>query len=226
MAQTLGADAEGFPDGFGAGGFPGVVGKAEAGGARFGVDGAERFGAGAPFVAAKADADDGRELCAEFDGLADNTFGLGHGEVADCVKDPENGEAQFAFGAVAGALESRKDGFEARGIVIAPHVDDADGDVDLGMDYTLFCEVLAHAPSDEFVVVGVDELTGNGFEGFDEAGEVSELVDGFRGGEGDRRGVVAPAEFDEGSGCDGAFKMEMEFGFGKSADERCDVVHL
>ena len=105
--------------------------------------------------------------------------------MADGVEDPVNGEAQLAFGAVAGALESREDGFEARGVVVAPHVDDADGDVDLGVDYTLFGEVLAHAPGDELVVVGVDELTGDGFEGFDEAGEVGELIDGFRGGEGD-----------------------------------------
>ena len=226
MAQTLGTDAEGFPDGFGAGGFAGVVGKAQTGCARISVDGAERFGAGSSLVAAKADADDGGELGAEFDGLADDTFRFGHSEVADCVKDPENGEAQLAFGAVAGAFESREDGFEACGIVIAPHVDDADGDVDLGVDYTLFSEVLAHAPRDEFVVVGMDELTGHGFEGFDEACEISELVDGFRIGEGDRRGVVALAEFDEGRGRDGALKVEVEFGFGKSANERCNVVHL
>ena len=31
MAQTLGTDAEGFPDGFGAGGFASVVGKAQTG---------------------------------------------------------------------------------------------------------------------------------------------------------------------------------------------------
>ena len=154
MAQTLGTDAEGFPDGFGAGGFAGVVGKAQTGCARISVDGAERFGAGSSLVAAKADADDGGELGAEFDGLADDTFRFGHSEVADCVKDPENGEAQLAFGAVAGAFESGEDGFEACGIVIAPHVDDADGDVDLGVDYTLFSEVLAHGNKNPGVAKG------------------------------------------------------------------------
>src|SRR6476620_7007611 len=115
MAQTFGADAEGFPDGFGAGGFAGVVGKAETGGARFGVSFAERFGASASFVTTESDTDDGRELGAELDGLAHNTFPFRDGEVANGVEDPENGEAQLAFGAVAGAFESREDGFEARG---------------------------------------------------------------------------------------------------------------
>ena len=128
MAQTLGADAERIPDGFGASGFAGVIGEAEAGGARFGVDGTKGLGAGASLVTAEADADDGGKLGAEFDGLADDTFRFGNGEVANSVEDPVNGEAQFAFCAVSGAFESREDGFEARGIVIAPHLISLDPD--------------------------------------------------------------------------------------------------
>ena len=111
------------------------------------------------------------------------------------------------------------------GVVIAPHVDDADGDEDLGVDDALLGEMLHHAPCGEFVVVGVHELARDGLEGVDEAGEVSELVKRFRLGKGDRRGVVALAQLDERGGRDGAFEMEMKFGLGEAADERLDIVH-
>ena len=99
--------------------------------------------------------------------------------MADGVEDPVEREAKFAFAAQAGALEAGKDGLEAGGIVVAPHVDDADGDEDLGMNHALRGEALHHAPGGEFVVLGVDELAGDGLEGFDEAGEIGELVEGF-----------------------------------------------
>ena len=47
-------------------------------------------------------------------------------------------------------------GSKARGVEVAPHVDDADGDVDLGVDHALRGELLHHAPGGQFVVFGVD----------------------------------------------------------------------
>ncbi len=220
VADALGADGEGFPDGLGAGGFAGVVGEAQAGGAGFGVEGAKGLGAAAALVAAKADADDGGVLGAHFGGFAEDALGFGHGEVAYGVEDPVEREAKLALAAFAGALQTGEDGLEARGVVVAPHVDDADGDVDLGMDDALRGEMLHHAPGDEFVIFGIDEAAGDGLEGLDEAGEVGELVDGFGFGKGERLGVVARAQLDERGGQDGAFEMEMKLGLGEAADER------
>ena len=84
-----------------------------------------------------------------------DALGFRNGEVADGVEDPVDREAEFAFGAHRAPFQSREDGFEARGIVIAPHVDDADGDVDFGVDDALLGEMLHHAPGGEFVVFGV-----------------------------------------------------------------------
>jgi len=73
-------------------------------------------------------------------------LGLFDGEVADGVEDPVEGQAEFPLAAFAGALEAGKDGFKCAGIEVAPHVDDADGDVDLGMDNALGRKLLDHAP--------------------------------------------------------------------------------
>ena len=100
--------------------------------------------------------------------------------MADGVEDPVERRGRVrAARAFAGAFEAGEDGLEARGIVVAPHVDDADGDVDLGVDDALRGEMLHHAPGGELVVFGADEQAGDGFEGFDEAGEISELIEGF-----------------------------------------------
>ena len=177
VADALGADGERFADGLGAGGFAGVVGEAQAGGAGLGVEGAEGLGAGAALVTAEADADDGGVLGAHFGGLAEDALGLFDGEVADGVEDPVEREAQLARGALAGAFQGGEDGLEAAGIEVAPHIDDADGDVDLGVDDALGGELLHHAPGGELVVFGVGEAAGDGLEGLNEAGEVSETVE-------------------------------------------------
>ena len=74
--------------------------------------------------------------------------------MADGVEDPIEREAQLARGALAGALQAGEDGLEAGGIEVAPQVDDADGDKDLGVDDALRGEVLHHAPGGQLVVLG------------------------------------------------------------------------
>ena len=103
--------------------------------------------------------------------------------------------------------------------MVAPEVDDADRDVDLGMDDALLGEVLHHAPGGQLVVVGGDEQPGDGLEGVKEAGEIGEAVEGFGFREGERGGVVAGAELDQGGGKDGAFEMKVQLGLGEAADE-------
>ncbi len=147
------------------------------------VEGAEGLGAGAALVAAEADADDGGVVRAHFGGLAEDAIGLLDGEVADGVEDPVEREAQLAGGALAGAFQGGEDGLEAARIEVAPHIDDADGDKDLGVDDALRGEVLHHAPGGQFVVFGVAKAARDGLEGFDELGEIGEPVErlGFGG---------------------------------------------
>ena len=225
VADALGADGEGLPDGFGAGGFTGVVGEAQTGFAGAGVEGAEGLGAGASLVAAEADADDGGVSLAQFCGLTKDALGLFEGEMAYGVEDPIERDAEFVSGAQAGAFEGFKDGFEAAGIEVAPHVNDADGDEDLGVNDALVVELLQHAPGDEFVVAGLLEAAGDGFEAFDEAAEVVEAIEGFGLMECEGEFIVAGAELDEGGGQDGAFKVEVQLGFGEAADEGLDGGH-
>ena len=225
VADTLGSDGERLPDGLGAGGFAGVVGEAQAGGLGSRVEMAERLGAGATFVSAKTDADDGGVVLAQLGGFAEDAIGFLDGEVADRVKDPIEGEPKFARGAFAGALEAGKDGLEASRIEVAPHIDDADGDEDLGVDNALRGELLHHVPGDDFVVFGIAKAAGDGFEGLNEFGEIRETVEhlGFVWREG--YGVVTGAELDQSGGRNGAFEMQMQLGLGQAANEILDFRH-
>ena len=88
-------------------------------------------------------------MFAHLGGFAEDAIGFFDGEVADGVEDPVEREAKLARGALAGALEGGEDGLEAARIEVAPHIDDADGDVDLGVDHALRGELLHHAPGGE-----------------------------------------------------------------------------
>lgn len=216
VAEALGADVQGAPDAFGADGFAGMGSEAQTGGAGFGVEIAEGLSGGAALVSADADADDGRELGAHLGGFAEDAGGFVGAEVADGVEDPEEGEAELGFGAGAGALHAVKQRLE---VAAAPVIDDADGDVDLGMNDALAGEALGHAPGDQLVILRGLEVLGDGFEGEQEAGEVGVVVKGAGLIEGERGSVVASAEFDEGFRRDGSLEMKVQLGFGKTADE-------
>ena len=84
-------------------------------------------------------------------------------------------------------------GSKARGIEVAPHIDDADRNVDLGMDDALLGEMLHHAPCGELVVFGVAEAAGDGLEGLDEFGEIGKTVEGLGFSQREGPGVVACA---------------------------------
>ena len=193
MADALGADGECFPDGFRAGGFAGVISEAQASGFGAGEKVAEGFGAGAALISAEANGDDGGVVRAHFDGFAEDAVGLFDGEMADGIEDPVERQAEFGCGAFAGMFECGEDWLEAARIEVAPHIDDADGDVDLSVDNALLGELLHHAPGGEFVIFGVAEAAGDGLEGFDEFGEVGEPVERFGLSQGQAAGVVAGA---------------------------------
>src|SRR5271155_4973205 len=116
MADALGADGEGFPDGGGAGGFAGVVGEAKAGGFGAGVEVAEWLGACSALVSAEADGDDGGVVSAHLDGFAEDAVSFLDGEMADGIEDPIEREAQFEGGTFAGAFQGGEDRLKAAGI--------------------------------------------------------------------------------------------------------------
>ena len=123
-----------------------MVGESQARFARLGIGGVEGRGAGTALVTAQANSDDGRVSKTKFSGFAEDALGLLDGEVAHGVEDPVNREAQFACSALAGSLQGGEDGLDGGGVVVAPTVDDADRDVNLGVDHSLGGQMLHHAP--------------------------------------------------------------------------------
>ena len=224
VADAFGADVDGGPDAGGAfdgaAGLAGVGGEAEAGGAGFGVEVFEEGCGAARLVAADADADDGGVLGAELGGLAEDAGGLFGAEVADGVDEPVDGGAELALAAQAAALDG---GDEWLDLGVLPVVDDAEGDVDLGVDDALGGEGADHVVGDELVVVGGAEALGDGLEGVEEAEEVCVGVEAAGVGEGEGVGVVALGERDEGLGLDGALEMEVELDLGELAQPGWEV---
>ena len=224
VADAFGADIESGPDGGGAvdgaAGLAGVGGEAEAGVAGFGVEVFEEGGGAASLVAADADADDGGVLVAELGGFAEDAGGLVGAEVADGVDEPEEGGAELAFGAEAGVFDGFDEGVD---LDLVPVVEDAEGDVDLGVDDALGGEGADHLVGDEGVVLGGAEAGGHGLVGVEEAEEVLIGIEGARIGEGEGCGVVALGEGDEGFGRGGAFEVEVELGLGEAAEPGADV---
>src|ERR1700678_1164617 len=163
---------------------------------------------------------------AHLDGLAKNALGFLHREMADGVKDPVEREAQFAQAALPGSFQASKDRLEAARIEVAPHVDNADRDVDLGVNDALLGQMLDHAPGGQFVIFRRNEAARDGLEALDEAGEVVEAIEGFGFGEGDGTGIMAGAELDQSRWQNGALEVQMQFGLRQPTDEAFDLRHL
>ena len=159
--------------------------------------GVKGFGAGLALVAAQADADDGGVARAHLGGLAEDAIGLFDSEVADGVEDPVQREVELAGGALAGAFQGREDGLEGARIEVAPHIDDADGDEDLGMDHALGVQVLHHAPRGQFVIFGVFQAPRDGLEALNELREVGKTVEGLGFSKGQVRRVMTRTELNQ-----------------------------
>ena len=220
VTDAFGTDVEGCPDALRAGVFAGVAGETEAGGFGFGVEVAEVVGGAEQLVAADADAYDAGVLVAELGGFAKDAGAGFEAKVADGVDDPEQRDVEVGLGAGAALLNGGHDGVDVEAVL---PVEDADGDVGFGVADALGGEVAEHVVGDELVVGGGVEALGDGFETEQEAGEVVVGVDGARFGESERGGVVAAGELDEGLGCDGAFEVQVELGFGKAAEPELGV---
>ena len=74
--------------------------------------------------------------------------------MAHGVENPVEREAKFALAAFPRPLQALEDRLESCRIVVAPHVDDADRNVDLGVNHALLGEALDHAPGGQLVVFG------------------------------------------------------------------------
>ena len=151
--------------------------------------------------------------------MQEDPLGFLDGKVAHGVEDPVERETQFALAALAGTLQRGKDGLEGFGIEVTPHINDAYRNEDFGVNHALLGELLHHAPGGQFVIFRADEQPGNGFEGFHEAGEISELIERFASGSVSGLGIVAGAQLYQRGGKDRSFEVEMQFGFGKAADK-------
>ena len=215
VADAFGADVDGRPDGLGTDRFPGVRGEVQAGGRRFGVELAEGIGGAARFVSTDADAGDGRVVAMELGGLAEGTRGFLHPEMADGIDEPENGGAEVGLRAGAAAFDGGEDLVH---IEAAEVIEDAEGDIDLGVADALEGEIANHVEGDELVVGGGVQTLGDALEAHEEAGEVGVMVELACGLGCERHGVVAMAELDEGLWRDGAFEMQMELGLGEIAE--------
>jgi hypothetical protein len=133
--------------------------------------------------------------------------------VADGIDDPEQGDAEVLFAADTAALHGERDGVDVESVL---PLEDADGDVGLGVANSLDAEVAEHVVGDGLVVGGLVKAFGDGLEAHEEAGEVLVAINGpgLFGGEG--HGVVGAGEFDEGLGGNGAFEMEMQLRLGQA----------
>ena len=108
------------------------------------------------------------------------------------------------------------------GIEIPPHVNDANRNKDLGVDYSLGGQVLHHAPGNEFVVFRGNQAARHGLEALNEAGEIVEAIEGFSLGWRDGLVVLAGAQFDKRGRRNGALEVQMQLSFGQAADEGFD----
>ena len=224
VADALCPDVDGGPDAGGtfddAAGFASVGGEAQTGGASLGVKVFEEGSGTSRFVSPDADADDGGILLAEFGGLAEDSGGLFGAEVAYGVDEPVEGGTSLLLAADSATLDGFDEGFDFR---VLPVIEDADGDVDLGVDDALGGEGADHVVGDELVVCGRTEAGCDGLEGGKEAEEVVVGVEAAGVIEGEWRGVVAAGELDQGLRLDGAFEVKMELDLGEIAQPGCEV---
>ena len=91
------------------------------------------------------------------------------------------------------------------------------------MDYALGGQVADHFCGDEGVVFRRSQPLGDCFEGHEEGLEIGVDVDRFGLVEGQRLRIMAFGEDDEGLRRDGAFKVEVELGFGEMTKPEGDI---
>src|SRR5580692_4357447 len=127
MANALRTDRERFPNGFGPGGLSRVVGEAKTCPSGLRIQLAKWFGASHPLVPAQTDSDDRGIRGPEFCGLTKHALRFIDSEMADGIEDPIKRQAQFPLSTHSGAFQPLEDRLEARGVMIAPQVNDADG---------------------------------------------------------------------------------------------------
>ncbi len=111
----------------------------------------------------------------QFRRLAKDAGRLLRAKVADRVEDPIEGDPELLLGAHARRFHPVKERFE---LDPPPVVDNADGDVGLGMHHALSRQTLQHAIGDQFIVFGGAQPLADRFERQQEASEIGVVVEG------------------------------------------------
>ena len=120
------------------------------------------------FSLVAADSDPCDIVCLEANRFVHNPPCFVDSEVADRVEDPIERHAEVALATLASTLGA----FEQRSEFLASPMHHAGRDIDLGMNNALRVQLLHHAISNQFVVVGGAQPLGDGLEGQHEAGEI------------------------------------------------------
>ena len=187
-------------------------GQAKTGILRFLKELAEGLRAGTPLVSANPDADDAGRLSPQFRCLAKDPGRLLRAKVADRVEDPVERDPELALGTHPGRFHPVKERLE---LDPPPVVDNAHGNIHLGVHHSLSRQTLQHAIGDQFVVCGGAQPFADRFERQQEAGEIGVAIK--RPGLGERQPliIVPLAQFDQGLRGNGPLQVKMEFRFGK-----------
>ena len=212
VADAFGTKIERSPHGFGRTILAGVSGEAHAVIGSPGVGITKKFGRRFQFVATDADADNFAIVIAN--GEFEDFLGSLRAELADSVENPDKRDAEVARAAGAAAIEPFEDG---RKILFAPEAN-ANRNVNLGVQNTLFFEALHQTVGDQFVIFWRAKMLGDVLEGEQEAREIVvevELIDLDL----INKVAMAPAKFEKCGGFDCPFEVQMEFRLRQLAEE-------
>ena len=126
-------------------------------------------------------------------------------EVAGCIENPQQRNAEVAGAAGATALQTLED----RGEILLAIKADANRNIDLGVQYGFFLEPLHQAIGNQFVVFGGAQLRAHRLECHQETLEVAVVVERLNLGK-SRVVAVQLTEFQERGRLDRALKVQMQ----------------
>ncbi len=144
-------------------------------------------------------------------GLLEHALGLLRTEMAHGIDDPKNRDAELALSAQPAALGGLHDQIHVQP---GKAVEDAEGEVHLGVAHPLRREVAHHVVGDGFVVGRSMQAFGDGFEAHQKAGKVGVAVDRLGLLESERNGIIYAGELHQGLGRDRALEVQVQLRFG------------
>jgi hypothetical protein len=213
---------DGFANFIWAADFAGMDERRKSGSAREIVDGNEVARRETEFIAADAEGD--YVIARGLRGESGDFHCSGGAEVADSVENPIDAQA---VGITDRSIFEGSDGVahggEIREWILLAEKHYADGKGDFGEDDVLGEQVVREAASDQRVIGRSAQKGSDPFEGFEKTQKIWGFV--ARGDFGFRESFsVTRGKFHGGFRRDGAFEVEMEFGFREGGDKRIERV--